>query len=264
MIPGISEPTAARLADLLDRRATDLRPDALAAREVTLLAADEPAAARLGVTCEGGAAPLLIVTDPDRKLGAIRVQAGGPGHVLAFDNARWSGSCFANIRLPGTDCLLLFGDIGEGYVAIHDLFMRSDGQILIWGEGATAVGLSVEIEGPGRAVVIGDDALISSGVWIRNYDMHAVHDLRSGAQINRPPMDTVIERHVWIGQEALLLSCERVGMGGVVGARSVLKGCVPPRVAVGGIPARVLREEVSWGRHPYGMTASERAAIAAP
>jgi acetyltransferase-like isoleucine patch superfamily enzyme len=74
----------------------------------------------------------------------------------------------------------------------------------------------------------------------------------------------VLERHVWLGQDALLLSCERVGTGTIVGARAMPKGRVAARVAVGGVPARVLREEVSWGRHPYGMTNEERRAIGLP
>jgi acetyltransferase-like isoleucine patch superfamily enzyme len=112
--------------------------------------------------------------------------------------------------------------------------------------------------------VVGDDALISGGVWVRNYDMHALHDLRSGALISRPPVDTVIELHVWLGQDALLLNTERVGMGAIVGARALVKGHVPPRVAVAGTPARVIREGVSWGRNTYGMTGAERLAIGVP
>jgi galactoside O-acetyltransferase len=71
----------------------------------------------------------------------------------------------------------------------------------------------------------------------------------------------VIERHVWLGQDALLMSCERIGMGTIVGARALLKGHAPPRVIMAGTPARVVREAVSWGRHPYGMTAEERQSI---
>jgi len=56
-------------------------------------------------------------------------------------------------------------------------------------------------------------------------------------------------------------SRERIGMGTIVGARSIVKGEVPPRVLVAGAPARVIREGTSWGRHPYGMTAAERRSI---
>jgi acetyltransferase-like isoleucine patch superfamily enzyme len=122
----------------------------------------------------------------------------------------------------------------------------------------------MEIEGEGVGVVIGDDALISNGVWIRNHDMHAIHDLRTGARINRQPVQTVLERHVWLGHDAMLLNAERIGMGAIVGTRALVKGTVPPRVVVAGTPARVIREGVSWGRSNNGMTGAERLAIGLP
>jgi acetyltransferase-like isoleucine patch superfamily enzyme len=98
-------------------------------------------------------------------------------------------------------------------------------------------------------------------VWIRNYDMHAIHDLRTGMRINRPPVDTILERHVWLGQDALLLGCARIGMGTIIGARSLVKGRVPARVAAVGTPARIIREDVSWGRDSHGMVGAERVAL---
>ena len=264
MIPGIGTPTELRLRALLQPEVTALTPETLQNRPMTLLTADEAAA--LGVQCAGSGELSVVVRDPQRPLGGIRVECHGQNNVLCFDNAAWAGNCHANIRMLGADGLVLFNDIADGYVALHDVLLRSAGQILFWGAGSTAVGLSVEIEGEGAAVVIGDDALISNGVWIRNYDMHAMHDLKTGVQINRRPADVVLERHVWLGQEALLLCCERIGMGSIVGARALAKGRIPPRVAAAGSPARVLREAVSWGRHPYGMTDAERqlVGLAAP
>ena len=48
---------------------------------------------------------------------------------------------------------------------------------------------------------------------------------------------------------------------GALPSRALVKGQVPPRVAVAGTPARVLREGVSWGRSGYAMTQHERASI---
>ena len=147
---------------------------------------------------------------------------------------------------------------------LDSVLLRSHHQLLFWGAGASAVGLSIEMEGEGRSCIIGDDALISNEVWIRNYDMHAIHDLANGAQINRPPCDVVLERHVWLGQGALLLHCERVGMGSIVGARAMAKGFVPPHAVAAGVPARILRNGISWGRSANGMTEAERISIGLP
>ena len=141
------------------------------------------------------------------------------------------------------------------------MFLRSNAQTVFWGAGSSAVGCSVEWEGEGRSLVIGEDCLMSSGIWIRNHDMHAMHDLHSGARIDRPAVDTVLEQHVWIGQNALLHSCERIGTGSIVGAMSLVKGAVGACVAVAGTPARVVRHDVSWGRDLAGMTDRERALL---
>jgi len=261
LIPGIGIATEPILAAALDPRVTDVTEDSLSGREFTLISSNEEQAQRLGIVFAGGPELTIVLTDPTRPLGQIRVLSGGKNNVMYFDNATWGGNLNASIRILGSECLTFFNDIGDGYVAISDLLMRGDNQLLYWGTGATAVSLSMEIEGTSRSYVVGDDALISNGVWIRNYDMHSIHDLASGKQINRGAVSTVLERHVWLGQDALLLSCERIGMGTIVGARSVVKGQVPARVLVAGTPGRVIREGTSWGRHPYGMTAAERRAI---
>jgi hypothetical protein len=259
MIPGITSDMEARLLAVLDPRVTDLGEETLGGREFTLM--DLAEARRLGVQSIGSGDATVVVTNPDRALGDIRVQLGGTGSVLFFDNQDWSGGFEARIRLPASDCLLFFNDIADRFVALNEIFLRSSQQMLFWGMGASAVGLSVEMEGDGHCLAIGDDALISGGVWARNYDMHAMHDLATGALITKPPVDMVVERHVWLGQDALLLGTERVGMGAIVGARALVKRAVPPRVVVAGTPARVIRENVSWGRHTYGMVAAERVAI---
>ena len=256
--------TETRLRELLDASVTDLREDAWAALDVTLLAAHDDEARALGINFQGGPEVIVVVTDPNRRLGHVRLESGGPHNTLFFDNRSWGGTFAANIRMAGSASIALFSQIGDAYVALPELYLRSDRQFLFWGTGSSAVGCRFEIEGTDRGVVVGDDALISDGVWVRNYDMHSMHDLRTGGRISRAPLDTVIERHVWLGQDAMLLSCERVGMGAIVGARALVKSVVPPRVVAAGTPARVLREGTSWGRHPYGMTGAERVSIGLP
>ncbi len=264
MIPGIGYESDARLRALIERTVTDVTAEYYDQCDFALFGGHEPEARELGIEAVGAAEPTIVVTDRTRRLGRIRVETTGRDATLFFDNRSWGGNCYANIRVLGHDTVLFFNDIGDAYVALPDVFLRSDGQVLFWGRMASAVGCNVELEGQGRCVVIGDDALISAGVWIRNHDMHAMHDLATGARLTRPPTDTVLERHVWLGQGATLLSCRRVGMGSIVGAASLLKGALPAMVVAVGTPARVIRRGVSWGRSIVGMTEAERAALGLP
>lgn len=248
---------------LLTSSVTALGAEHYAALDCHVLGAD--AAPALGVHLVSGPAPLVVVTDPARRVGEVRVQTSGTGTLLFFDNRAWQGALHANIRLLGDDSAVLFNDIGPGgYVALHDVFLRSHRQFLFWGHGATAVGCSIELEGMDLGVAVGDDALIANGVWIRNYNMHALHDLASGEPIGRAPGPVVLERHVWLGQDALLLNCGRVGKGAVVGARALVTRPVPACVIAAGNPAAVRREGVSWGRDTYRMTGAERRALGWP
>jgi hypothetical protein len=239
---------------------TSLTAARLSALPMTLLAGTDPELETLGVSVTGTGDLAVIVTDPSRRIGHLQVEVLGTGNVLFFDNreATGTGRLHGNIRMLGSDCTILFDRLGDSYIALHDMFLRSNGQTVFWGAGATAVGCSVEWEGDGRSLVIGEDCLLSSGIWIRNHDMHAIHDIQSGERITRQPVDTIVERHVWIGQNAMLHSCERIGMGSIVGAMSLVKGAVGACVAVAGAPARVVRHDVSWGRDLAGMTERER------
>lgn len=261
MIPGISSASETRLAQAMDPAVTDLREASLPGRELSLVPGDGDEARALGVAVTGAGELTLVVADPARPIGRLNVQVSGRDNVIFLDNAGWTGTLQGNVRILGSDTLMFFNDIGAGFVSLPEVLLRSDGQLVFWGIGASAVGCMMEVEGAGRSVVVGDDALISAGVWIRNHDMHAIHDLRSGRRIGKAPADTVLERHVWLGQDAMLLNTERVGMGTIIGARALVKGCVPARVVMAGIPARIIREGVSWGRDTYAMTDAERTAI---
>ena len=231
MVPGMINATEERLREFLVQSVTDVREDTLAEAGMTLLTAHDAEAQALGIQFGGGPEVSVVVTDPTKHLGQVRLQPGGRNNTVFFDNRAWSGNFHANIRMAGDESIILFNRIGDAYVALPEVLLRSDRQFLFWGAGSSAVGCSLEIDGIGHGMVVGDDALISGGVWLRNYDMHAMHDLRTGARINRPPLDTVIERHVWLGQDALLLSLpagrhgrhHRGAVGGE-GCRAALRG----------------------------------------
>ena len=57
----------------------------------------------------------------------------------------------------------------------------------------------------------------------------------------------VIGSHVWIGCNVLILKGVTVGDGAVIAAGSVVTKDVPAASLVGGNPARILKENVTWG-----------------
>ena len=256
MIPGLTSDAEAQIGPCLQPDVTALSAGVYAALDYTLFEGGDAGLLALGVTVTEGA-PLVVVTDPARPVGSVRIACGGPDTLLFIDNR--AGSLNAVIRVLGRGCTLLFN--GDADVTLPTLFLRSDRQFVFWGTGASAVDCSVEIEGAGQGLIVGDDALIANGVWIRNHDMHALHDLDSGRRLSRNPVTTIMERHVWLGQDSLLLGCSRIGAGSVVGARALVKGALPACAVAVGTPARVIRTGVSWGRDLHGMSDSEHCAL---
>jgi acetyltransferase-like isoleucine patch superfamily enzyme len=91
-------------------------------------------------------------------------------------------------------------------------------------------------------IVIGDDALIGPYVIINSGD-HIYED--PGVPINQQGhkySPIVIERDVWIGAHAMILSGVRIGQGSVIAAGAVVTSDVPPFVVAAGKPARVIKK----------------------
>ena len=116
MVPGMSEAIESRLRPLLVPSVTDVREDSLTGKPVTLLAAHEDEARALGIQFEGGPELTIVVTDPTRRLGQVRVQTGGHRNTIFFDNRNWGGNFYAAIRIAGDDSFMMFNQIGDEYV----------------------------------------------------------------------------------------------------------------------------------------------------
>ncbi len=90
-------------------------------------------------------------------------------------------------------------------------------------------------------IEIGEGVAISDFVIIRDSDNHVL--VRDGYQMTSPIR---IGNHVWIGTRAMVLKGVTVGDGAVIAAGAIVTKDVPPRSLVGGVPARVIRENVEW------------------
>jgi len=203
----------------------------------------------LGISVSGQYPASIYVTDKTKKIGSARITCSAPGFIGVFDN-RLSHSARINLslRANGEDCSALFLGMNHGEANLSNVFLRSPRQTLLWGSTATAVGATIEIEGDGRSVYVGDDCMLSYAVILRNHDMHTIFDLESGEIQNQDTCDMRIEQHVWVGQEALLLRSPRVGYGSIIGAKSFVKDNVPTTCVFAGAPGRVLRSGTSWTR----------------
>jgi acetyltransferase-like isoleucine patch superfamily enzyme len=129
---------------------------------------------------------------------------------------------------------------GRKCVLDHGATIECRGSLVVGAR--TVFGHHVTI-GVREMVTIGDDCLIAELVSIRDHD-HEFHDVdRPMRQQGTLTSPVVIEDDVWIGAKATIVRGVRIGRGSIVGANAVVTHDVPAGAVVGGIPARVIREE---------------------
>jgi acetyltransferase-like isoleucine patch superfamily enzyme len=157
-----------------------------------------------------------LVLGRNRALGA-----GRPTSLTLSRNARLvihgDVSIFRSARIViGEDAELEIG---------HQSYINFESTVVCW-----------------KHIKIGSDCAIS---WNVNILDGNAHELVVGG-VPRPRTRAVrIGDHVWIGTGAIVVGAT-IGDGSVVAAGSVVTSEVPAKVVVGGNPARILREDVSW------------------
>jgi acetyltransferase-like isoleucine patch superfamily enzyme len=129
--------------------------------------------------------------------------------------------------------------IGTGVLLAHDVRLRLNdtGAVIEIGDD-TFLNHRSEVIAHER-VSIGRRCLIAWDVQIIDSDSHRLGD----GPVTEP---VTIGDDVWVGCRATILKGVTIGAGAVVAAGSVVSSDVPAATLVGGNPATVLREGISW------------------
>lgn len=92
-----------------------------------------------------------------------------------------------------------------------------------------------------ESIKIGEDVAISHNVTIMDSD---AHELISEGYKKTKPIN--IGNHVWIGSGAMILKGVKIGDGAVIAAGSIVTDNVPSNCIVAGIPAKIIKKDVTW------------------
>ena len=90
-------------------------------------------------------------------------------------------------------------------------------------------------------IYIGKGCTIARDVIIRDYDGHTI--VQDEFQI---AMLITIGNHVWIGNRAMILKGVTIGDGAIIAAGAIVTKNVPSECIVGGIPARIIKQNIKW------------------
>lgn len=128
----------------------------------------------------------------------------------------------------------------NGYFSIFrnaDIFIKS-GATLELGSGYIMDNAQIQCM---KSIKIGDGVAISRNVVIRDSDSHKLED-----DNHNPTQPIVIGNDVWIGLNVTILKGVTIGDGAVIAAGSVVNKDVAPNTLVGGVPAKVIKENIKW------------------
>ena len=184
-----------------------------------------------------------------------RFAAFGRGSIAAFP----LGSVFGERSIAiGADTLIgAFVSLSAGMVPGQDLGpapVLQIGDRCVIGRGSHIVAH--------HSLVIGDDVFTGPYVYITDQNHgYADPDVPIGRQMPRNAA-VRIGSGSWLGAGAVVLPGARIGRNVVIAAGSVVRGAVPDRCVVAGVPARVVRTyQPDDGWSPPGSAASLAARV---
>jgi acetyltransferase-like isoleucine patch superfamily enzyme len=90
-------------------------------------------------------------------------------------------------------------------------------------------------------ITIGRGVKIASNVVIRDND---AHEIIGEEYVSVKPIE--IGDHVWIGTNVTILKGVKIGSGTIIAAHSLVNKDIPAKVLAGGVPAKILRENIEW------------------
>ena len=99
------------------------------------------------------------------------------------------------------------------------------------------------------SISVGHHVVISERVVLRDSDNHQVCHLSKSGEVSDLPSLTapiVLEDHVWIGMNVTILKGVTIGEGAIIAAGSVVTKNVPPHCLAAGVPAKVVKTDVTW------------------
>lgn len=96
----------------------------------------------------------------------------------------------------------------------------------------------------GSTLKIGSQCMLSSYVQVRTGDSHSILDME-GHRIN-PAASVKIDDHCWLGEGCKVLKGVSIGCDSVVSTGAVVTKSFGRNVLVGGVPAKVLKEDIEW------------------
>lgn len=174
----------------------------------------------------------------------LRLDFYGTGNEIILGGEKVSYIRNFRIEVHGSNNKILI----EGGVGAKDLtiYCADQGCIVHVKEDTQISGKTELATMEGTKIEVGRDCLFSANITLRAGDSHSVVDAETGKRINKSRNITIGE-HVWIGNSVIITKGAQIGPHSVIATGSVVTGkTFPDNCAIGGNPAKVVKEGISW------------------
>lgn len=97
-------------------------------------------------------------------------------------------------------------------------------------------------------IVVGDDCMFAYDIELKTGDSHSIIDVNTGKRLNYAK-DIVIGNHVWIAAHAVILKGVIIPDNSLIASNAlVTKRFGISNIIIGGNPAKLIREGITWDR----------------
>lgn len=195
----------------------------------------------------------------------IVVDDGGHNNEISIDNSASQNTLKRSIKLSGNNNKIYIGSevqlknslirflgnnssiyISEKTILNGANFIIDSGSSIQVGANTTFSRVSLRAEGA-ASIVIGNDCMFSSDVYVRTCDGHGIFSISEKKLLNSAS-DVVIEDNVWVGRFAKINKGVRVGQSSIIGQASLVTKNVDNNSLYAGLPAKKIKSDVIWSR----------------
>jgi acetyltransferase-like isoleucine patch superfamily enzyme len=185
-------------------------------------------------------------------------------NLLKYDTSRLRNS---TIQVVGEENSIGIGDLtkisdlkitvlgcGNKLVIGNECSIKG-GEIYFWGHNCqitiadktSIISACISVLEERNSIEIGQDCMFAWGIDIRCGDGHPILDLATGRRLNSTK-NIIIGKHVWLAANVQVLKGVSIGNNCIVGARAVVTKNIPANSLAVGVPAKVIKNNVTWDR----------------
>lgn len=176
------------------------------------------------------------------KFKGVRVSGNGVLTLIAGFSSLIEN---VNIHIPSGSLLVFVGPHSEIKNLTIGGFNKDN--YVHFGAGNTINTGNVLIQGDGAGIFFGHDCMFSTHFHARTSDSHSIFSYETRRRINADRSIQVGD-HVWIGRHVNISKGACISDDVILGQGSIVGGKVPRSSCFAGVPAKCLKENVTWER----------------